>query len=655
MVDSDNSFAHLLPLPAVAVDANSFAHLIPSAAAPAASLRDRYKAAIASGGDEQGNYPGTQTPVPGFFGLLQRRMSDPFGVQDEVVGGGKYVGSLASDLIHRRSVDWDAANRAYEEGAERIRAEKEAYAERVGPLLAVLTDIAGGFGTAKAGKATSAAQGLIERIREASKTGAAYGAISGAANAEGAPDQRILGGAYGAGIGMVAGPALSEVAAPAGTWLLKGAQNAPGAIAQGARTIIPGMRDNLDERLLAALQRQQMTPADLRAQMAADQVAQAGVNTQAPVTLADSGPAMRDLAYAIKAQPGPGKTAAEQFLEARQRGAPGQSSQYDRMANATREAFQAPQSAAAVEDALTAGRSAASNAAYDAFRAYPGTIPLEDILQAHAAEVAHAVPAQTDLVPLVDKAHGLFTNEGYGVNGVEGATRQLDALQQGREIFNADPERVAAQVGALPPAEQAPYRTGAAAEFLKRFGDKRSGNNIPDILDTPNMQTRLGAAAGQPQADKLNAYAGLEQRMAQTRNRVMGNSRTAENQALQQDFTLATRLGPKLSQGKIFGAAADAIGSTLQRLYRFREEDARLLARDLFATDPKVREATVQRLEKVYGQKEARAAVSTAVQTARGLLAKAAVAPIVNHLSPYSGEPSNALISRGSNNALISR
>jgi hypothetical protein len=631
------------------------------------------------------------------------------------------------------------------------------------------------------------AQGLGERIRDAIKTGAIFGGVSGAGNAEGGPVERIKSGAEGALIGAALAPALSEVAAPAATWLFKAAQNAPQTVPAAIRSVVPGTRVNIDERLMTALERQGMTPADLRAQMAADQQAATFGNTtlDVPLTLADSGPAMRDLAYQVKAQPGVARTEAQTFLEGRQRGLDGQSSQYDRMADATRRSLRVTRdNAARMEDSVTAGRDAAANAAYDAYRAHPGTIPVEDVLQAHAAEVAHAAPTESEIAAIVDKAHGLFTTEGHAVGTTQlpsrtetarfniaqmrlgeqidkaatagneplarelanlrdaqasefaGRTRAvnltgprtdlnpaqfdvakqqlddmigvarragdnykarvlldlksrlvaradevtairdasgapvldkqgrpqslyraaresysspsqvLDALEAGRGVLKADPDRVAQPYSAVNTPAGRAYRTGAAGALVERMGGARSGNNVAAQLDTPNVQTALRGVAGPGGQAKLNAYADLETRMFQTRQRVQGGSPTNENQNLTQDFTLATRLGRQLKEGNVFAAAGDLIASTIQRVYRFREQDARLLARDLFATDPARREATVRRLENVYGQRVARNAVSTALQEGRRALSHAAVAPVVNHLAGRqdSRVPVNSLL-----------
>ncbi len=198
----DISFDDLIPAQKAAPNI-SFDDLIPQP-----SAREKFKAQIRSGGDESGNYPGTQTPVPGFFGLLARKVADPFGVQDELSGAGRYVGSIASDLAHGQSPDWKAANAAYSDTAERIRAEQEVARERLGWGGNLLAEIAGGSVFGLGNIARTGATSLLSRIGQSARGGATFGALYGAGHAEGGPLERVEGAATGAGYGAVLGPAL---------------------------------------------------------------------------------------------------------------------------------------------------------------------------------------------------------------------------------------------------------------------------------------------------------------------------------------------------------------------------------------------------------------------------------------------------------------
>lgn len=704
-------------------------------------------------------------PIPGFMGLLQRKMSDPFGVQDELVGGGRYVGSLAGDLIHGRAPDTGAANRAYAEGAERVRAEQEVARERLGWGGNLAAEVVGGFGTSGAGSIVNRAANWGARALQSAKAGAQYGAIAGAGRAEGGILDRLGGAALGAGEGAVIAPALSEVGFPVANALYQAVRKSPSAAATAFQTIIPGTRINVDKRLLQALDRQNMTPADLAAWEASNQAAATFGKTtmDIPYTLADSGPAMQQLGYNVASQPGKGAVEARRVLEGRQRGQGGFTSQSARMDEATQRTLRVTRdNAARAEDKLTTGRTEESRKAFDEFRAWDGVIPVDDILQGHAAEMASKLTTGSKLfheierayAPFVDEAHALGTVQGPSVletarynlarsqlgkkiakageagdvdavrnlmnlqdglkqqyaaktkdvnltapsneltpikfdaamkqlgdaiteaeakqqsykvglltdlkkalqqradalttvQGPEGPrslyaesrkayatpSQLLDAQAAGKKFENVHPDRLGAEYRALNTPQRRQYRVGMADSLGMKYGDAGFGHNVTKVLDTPNMQNRLGEVMSGKNRDKLNAIAKLEADMHATRQRNLYGSRTDENQQWRTDFTMGQRFGRNLKEGKYISAVVDPIVSTLSKVYRLREQDARLLARDVFAVDPAQRMATIQRLEKAYGTRVARAAISEAVRLAERAMSRFAVPEAVEYIN----------------------
>jgi hypothetical protein len=494
------------------------------------NLREQYKEAIRKGGDENGNYPGTNIPVPGTLGLLQRRMSDPFGVQDELVGGGAYLGKLVGS-----GGDTAAASKAYNEAAERIRAEKEMSRERLGAVPTFATDVLGGFGTTGVGGVVgpliNKAVPFAQRFWNAAIPGAEFGAAAGAGNSEGGLPERAAGALEGAGLGFVAGPLASEVAIPAGSALVRSGYNAlanPAAIPANAgnalsgawqsssnalRRVLPsdfGVPANIDDTLLRALQRQGMTPAEVAAQMAQDQAATTinGANLNVPVALADSGPAMRELAYTVKAQPGAAKTEAERVLEGRQRGQNGFTSQYDRMKEGLERSLDVhDMNAAELEDFLNATRDANSNAAYGAFRRNSEDIPVGDVLQQHASEMAEDLTSNSKLAKKIDEAYAPFIDEKYKATGLKGpslvedARHNLQIMDLDKKIAEAEGKGAEAGLGATEGAQtssspaSAPDRAQSIIGFLRsRGGIKPSGETkaadaqrIPGLINSKGM------------------------------------------------------------------------------------------------------------------------------------------------------------------------
>ncbi len=156
----------------------------------------------------------------GWFQRFSDQVMDPFGVQDEIVGAGQYVRKLVTS-----GGDTDAAAKAYEDAANRIRAERRVSREDTG-WLGTAAEIAGGAGTTKLAKtaAAAAAPGFWNTAKQAAKVGAGYGAAAGFTTGEGGVDKRLLNAGEGAAVGAVLGPAISNVAVPVARGLYRGAE-----------------------------------------------------------------------------------------------------------------------------------------------------------------------------------------------------------------------------------------------------------------------------------------------------------------------------------------------------------------------------------------------------------------------------------------------
>ena len=152
----------------------------------------------------------------GFFGDWGRRaqrfsdmVTDPLGLQDEIVGAGQAARALVTS-----GGDLAAAGDAYTKGAERIRAERRVAREDNG-YLGTAAEILGGVGASKvATLPTALAPTALETAKQAFKAGAGTGAFTGATNAEGGALERAEGAMIGGAIGGVAGPLISNVAVP---------------------------------------------------------------------------------------------------------------------------------------------------------------------------------------------------------------------------------------------------------------------------------------------------------------------------------------------------------------------------------------------------------------------------------------------------------
>lgn len=256
---------------------------------------------------------------------------DPFGVQDEIIGAGRFVGKLVSS-----GGSLAEASKAYSDAAEGVRAERELARQDYG----YVPDIIGGFGTAGVGTAANAfkALPLLGRIKQGAKTGAMFGGAAGVGHSEGGITERLVGGATGAAMGAVAGPVISEVAAPvvgAGyRGLQHGARKGAEVLRDTFGDVIPTLKRSADQRMLRALQRGDMTPDEALAEY--ERIRGLGEYTAfgkktdvgVPVTPADLSPALQRQGRALKTIPGRGSTMAEEVYGERQTGQFGRTMDY---------------------------------------------------------------------------------------------------------------------------------------------------------------------------------------------------------------------------------------------------------------------------------------------------------------------------------------
>ena len=611
----------------------------------------------------------------------------------------------------------------------------------------------------------------------AAAIGAPIGASERMADKGVTAENALEGGLESAAESAVAGPVLAHAAIPAARYLAAQVPVFPQTAMNALRTVVPGMRENIDQRLLMTARREGVTLDQLKARIQAEQdAAKFGpVQLNPYTTLADTGPAFQSLGYQTKSTSGPAKAYVENFLNARAKGSenvpgynppqvPGQPQlpqrpeipgQYERVNEYTRRALQVTRdaNAAKVEDRMTAGQQQGANQAYNAFRAFQGTIPVDDILQGHAADIASRLTTGSKLFGEIDKAYEPFTDEVHALGGEQGpslteqaryhiaqmqndnrianaidagnddlvrhlqdlkegmakqfaaktkdvnltapsydltpakfdaAKQQLDdvigksirdgdkykasllmdlknklvqradeataihdaqgnpvldangdprslyrdaresysmpqeelnALEAGRNFKSEDPDRIKQTMRDYDTPEKRAYRIGAANTIRNDLGEKGRGSNVATYFDKPNMETRMDALTSPRRAQQHADLMDIENRMAETRGKVNYGSRTEENKQGNEDFTMWTRLGRSLKSGRPLEAIGDLISTSLQHLYRFREQDAMNLARVLFETDPAKRLAVLNDLQARYGQRP----VTEAQQVARQL------------------------------------
>lgn len=223
-------------------------------------------------------------------GLVQftNLMFDPLGVMDEIQGGGAAIRDYASNLVNKdfwtgkSSGAMSRAAQAYEDEAELVRAENRAARKRFG----IIPELIGSFGTTGIVNAPTAATSFLGNVKSAAKTGAGYGAVSGATQSEGGALNRLLGSAEGAATGAVLAPALGSVVLPATARFLGGTKDA----VKYANRMLKGWQDpeqvaveNVADRMVAA----GLDPATARAAVSPEMSANLGSRGFTDADIAD--------------------------------------------------------------------------------------------------------------------------------------------------------------------------------------------------------------------------------------------------------------------------------------------------------------------------------------------------------------------------------
>jgi hypothetical protein len=505
-----------------------------------------------------------------------------------------------------------------------------------------------------------------------------------------AGDAAALGGIA----GFNEGNSLSERAASAGQGallggLIGGALPVVGAVGKGvASPFISNIMARYNPRGFAEGQvaRGVMESGRSTADIA-DDVVRAASEGQGMFTVADAmGNAGQRMLSTTARAPGTGRTAVVDFLEGRQ------GSQGRRVSNALAEGFDAPETALQTEARLTAARGAAADEAYGAVRADAGRVDvvpainridstigtgpgqtlnaandsIEGVLRPFRERLSRVNPDDFEAVQrirsdMADTAQNSRQN-GYGNRArlITQAVRELDTAMEnasnGYRAANAEFAQASRNIEAVNTGRQAATR-GRTEDTIPNFqaltpegqGAFRSGYVDPLIANTqgaafgvnkarPFMNDAFAAEAEAmaPGNTLMQRRLTREQRMFETRQQALGNSKTAENLADADAMGIDPTLVGQVISGNWSGAARSVLsaGSNIVsgNTPAVRAAVAEILLQRGAATTPAALDRmvgqTIRKLEAVQrlaqnGGRVTAGAISSAVQQANKKQTKA--------------------------------
>ncbi|AHB50323.1 hypothetical protein W911_14330 [Hyphomicrobium nitrativorans NL23] len=196
------------------------------------------------------------------------------------------------------------------------------------------------------------------------------------------------------------------------------------------------------------------------------------------------------------------------------------------------------------------------------------------------------------------------------------AAENREAIELGRAALREGSEVSIEQYRNLSPGQQIYFRQGFLESARNALGNRRSGNDatmpfqtarvqdlLREIIPNSGPRARSAATAGTfgDRSGRFGEYLTREERMGQTRNRVLGNSATAQRQGDDAEFAAdaLSRVMMGLRGGT--NAILEVVGAALTRATAYRQDVAEALARRLVEADPAAQARILQNLQRQLG------------------------------------------------------
>jgi len=179
------------------------------------------------------------------------------------------------------------------------------------------------------------------------------------------------------------------------------------------------------------------------------------------------------------------------------------------------------------------------------------------------------------------------------------AERIKNAFKMGEDYQKLNPAEAASNIKKLTSDEKEAFRLGVMANINERLGDYKSGDFTKQIFKSENQKLLLrNAFPDQASYNEFSQYVKGLNRQAETKQRVLGGSRTDENKAVREESNLlgslaqATVTGDPLSMLRAGGSAL------LSRAKGISSESSEALQKRLFTVDPVEQTAILRELNK---------------------------------------------------------
>lgn len=179
------------------------------------------------------------------------------------------------------------------------------------------------------------------------------------------------------------------------------------------------------------------------------------------------------------------------------------------------------------------------------------------------------------------------------------AERIKNAFKLGEDYQKLNPAEAASNIKKMTSDEKEAFRLGVMADVNQRFGNFKGGDFTKQIFKSDNQKLLLrNAFPDQASYTEFSQYVKSLNRQAETKQRVLGGSRTDENKAVREEANLLGSLAQAGATGDLASLLRSGVNTVLSRAKGISSESSEALQKRLFSVDPVEQTAILRELNK---------------------------------------------------------
>jgi hypothetical protein len=179
------------------------------------------------------------------------------------------------------------------------------------------------------------------------------------------------------------------------------------------------------------------------------------------------------------------------------------------------------------------------------------------------------------------------------------AERIKNAFKLGEDYQKLNPAEAASNIKKLTLDEKEAFRLGVMADVNERLGNFKGGDFTKQIFKSENQKLLLrNAFPDQASYNEFSQYVKGLNRQAETKQRVLGGSRTDENKAVREESSLLGSLAQASATGDLASLLRSGVSALTSRAKGISSESSEALQKRLFTVDPVEQTAILRELNK---------------------------------------------------------